>query len=57
MNPNTPYAAEALYWFGRAYLATGDKRGRWMVAQAKRELAKSPVATHRALAAAPDSQL
>ena len=57
LNPNTPYAAEALYWFGRAYLATGDKRGRRMIAQARRELAKSPVATHRALAARPDSQL
>jgi tetratricopeptide (TPR) repeat protein len=57
MNPSSPYAAESLYWFGRVYLATGDKRGRWMIAQAKRELAKSPVATHRALAARPDSQL
>jgi tRNA A-37 threonylcarbamoyl transferase component Bud32 len=57
MSPDSPFAAESLYWFGRAYLATGDKRGRWMVAQAKRELAKSPVATHRALAAGPDSQL
>ena len=57
LNPNSPFAAEALYWFGRAYLATDDKRGRWMVAQAKRELAKSPVATHRLLATASDSRL
>ncbi len=28
MHPSSPYAAEALYWFGRAYQAAGDKRGR-----------------------------
>ena len=49
--PSSPYAAEALYWLGRAYQAVGDKRGDWMVPQARRELAKSPVATHRRLAA------
>ena len=51
MQPGSPYAAEALYWFGRAYLAVGDKRGRWMVEQARQQLVKSPVAPHRRLAA------
>jgi len=45
------WAAEAEYWFGQAYIATGDaKRGRLMVAEAKRALASSPFKTHRALA-------
>jgi tetratricopeptide (TPR) repeat protein/tRNA A-37 threonylcarbamoyl transferase component Bud32 len=45
------WAAEAEYWFGQAYIATGDaKRGRWMVVEAKRALASSPFKTHRALA-------
>ena len=48
------WAAEAEYWFGRAWIVNGEvKRGRWMVAQAKRELAKSPIASHRALAQTP----
>jgi tetratricopeptide (TPR) repeat protein len=51
--PDSPYTAEALYWFGQAYLASGDKRGRWMVAQARESLAKSPIATHRRLARQP----
>ena len=51
--PDSPYTAEALYWFGQAYLASGDQRGRWMVAQARESLAKSPVATHRRLAEQP----
>jgi tetratricopeptide (TPR) repeat protein len=51
--PDSPYTAEALYWFGQAYLSSGDKRGHWMVAQAREVLAKSPVATHRRLAAQP----
>jgi tetratricopeptide (TPR) repeat protein len=51
--PDSPYTAEALYWFGQAYLASGDRRGRWMVAQARESLAKSPVATHRRLAEQP----
>ena len=50
MNPNSPFAAESLYWFGRAYQAAGDKRGDWMVPQAREALAKSPIASHRALA-------
>jgi tetratricopeptide (TPR) repeat protein/tRNA A-37 threonylcarbamoyl transferase component Bud32 len=49
--PSSPYAAESLYWFGRAYQAAGDKRGDWMVAQARKGLAASPLATHRRLAA------
>ncbi len=49
--PASPYTAEALYWFGRAYQAAGDKRGDWMVPQARQALAKSPVSYHKALAA------
>jgi tetratricopeptide (TPR) repeat protein len=46
------WAAEAEYWFGQAYLANGDvKRGRWMVAEAKRALAKSPFKLHQRLVA------
>ena len=48
--PDSPYAAEALYWFGQAYLAVDDPRGRWMVAQARQALAKSPNQAHRRLA-------
>ena len=51
--PDSPYTAEALYWLGKAYRATGDPRGRWMEEQAREALAKSPVATHRRLAAQP----
>ncbi len=51
--PESPYTAEALYWFGQAYSASGDKRGHWMVAQARKSLAKSPVASHRRLAEQP----
>jgi tetratricopeptide (TPR) repeat protein len=49
-DPKGVWAAEAEYWFGRAYLANGDKRGRWMVAEAQRALAKSPMPQHRRLA-------
>jgi tetratricopeptide (TPR) repeat protein/tRNA A-37 threonylcarbamoyl transferase component Bud32 len=52
-HPESPYTAEALYWFGKAYLAGGDQRGRWMVPQARAALAKSPVALHRSLAKVP----
>jgi len=48
--PDSPYTAEAEYWFGQAYVAVGDPRGRWMVAQARKALAKSPNAAHRRLA-------
>jgi len=51
VQPDSVYAAESLYWFGRAYQAAGDRRGDWMVKQARERLAKSPVATHRRLAA------
>jgi tetratricopeptide (TPR) repeat protein len=51
VQPDSVYAAESLYWFGRAYRAAGDRRGDWMVKQAREQLAKSPVATHRRLAA------
>jgi tetratricopeptide (TPR) repeat protein len=51
MHPDSPYAAESLYWFGKADLAAGDPRGRGMVAQARAKLAQSPIASHRQLAA------
>ena len=50
----TTFAAEVEFWFGQAWIASGEvKRGRWMVAQAREALAKSPVASHRRLAAQP----
>jgi hypothetical protein len=51
--PDSPYTAEALYWFGQAYVAVGDPRGRWMVAQSRQALAKSPNQAHRRLAERP----
>ena len=48
--PWSVYAAESEYWLGQAYLATGDRRGHWMVAEARRTLAASPLGSHRALA-------
>ena len=51
-DPKSVWAAEAEYWFGQAYLAIGDKRGQWMVAEAQRTLARSPLKSHRALAVA-----
>ncbi len=53
IQPSSVYAAESLYWFGRAYQAAGDRRGDWMVRQARERLARSPVATHRRLAENP----
>ena len=51
-DPKSVWAAEAEYWFGQAYIANGDaKRGRWMVAEAKRALAKSPFKLHQRLVA------
>ena len=51
-DPKSVWAAEAEYWFGQAWIANGDaKRGRWMVAEAKRALAKSPYKLHQSLAA------
>jgi tetratricopeptide (TPR) repeat protein len=52
-DPRGPYAAEAEYWLGRAYLAAGDPRGRWMVAEARRTLASSALQAHRLLAGQP----
>ena len=51
LTPDSPYAAEADYWLGRAYVAAGDPRGRALVTEAKRTLAGSPLASHRKLAA------
>jgi tetratricopeptide (TPR) repeat protein len=51
-DPKSVWAAEAEYWFGQAYIAGGEvKRGRWMVAEAKRALAKSPYKLHQSLVA------
>jgi serine/threonine protein kinase len=49
--PNSVFTTEAEYWLGQAYLATGDKRGRWMVDEARQKLATSPIKTQQALAA------
>ena len=54
--PRSDFAAEAEYWFGQAWIANGEvKRGRWMMAEAQRTLAQSPLPSHRALAAKPNS--
>ena len=51
-DPKSVWAAEAKYWFGQAYIASGEaKRGRSMVAEAKRALAKSPYKLHQRLVA------
>jgi tetratricopeptide (TPR) repeat protein len=48
----TSFAAEAEYWLGRAWIANGDVgRGRKLVAEARETLAKSPIRSHRRLAA------
>jgi hypothetical protein len=52
-DPRGPLAAEAEYWLGRAYLAASDPRGRWMVAEARRTLAASPLKAHHVLAEQP----
>jgi tetratricopeptide (TPR) repeat protein len=51
LQPDSPYTAEALYWLGRAHLTVGEARGRSMIEQARVTLARSPVASHRRLAA------
>jgi hypothetical protein len=51
LQPESPYAAEALHWLGRAHAAAGEARGRQMIEQARVLLARSPVASHRRLAA------
>jgi len=41
-------AAEAEYWFGQAWIANGEvKRSRWMVAEARETLSRSPLKSHR----------
>ena len=50
-DPRGHYAAEAEYWLALAYLANHDTRGRWMLAEARKTLATSPLQHHRNLAA------
>jgi serine/threonine protein kinase len=50
-DPRGHYAAEAEYWLALAYLANHDTRGRWMLAEARKKLATSPLQHHRNLAA------
>jgi serine/threonine-protein kinase len=45
--------AETLYWLARATVAAGDSRARPMLERARRQLAASPHAVHRQLAARP----
>jgi hypothetical protein len=52
-DPRGIYAAETEYWLARAYLAVGDPRGKWMLDEARRTLASSPLGHHRALASHP----
>ncbi|HQR71418.1 MAG TPA: serine/threonine-protein kinase [Burkholderiaceae bacterium] len=57
LDAKSVWAAEAEYWFGRAWIANGEqKRGRWMVAEARKVLATSPLPLHRALAALEDGK-
>ena len=49
-DPRGHYAAEAEYWLALAYLANHDTRGRWMLAEARKTLATSPLQHHRNLA-------
>jgi len=51
LTPDSAFAAEADYWLGRAYVASGDPRGPSLVTEAKRTLAGSPLASHHKLAA------
>lgn len=51
LQPDSPYTAEALYWYGRANDAVGEQRGRVMVTQASEALATSPIKSHQRLAA------
>jgi hypothetical protein len=51
LTPDSAFAAEADFWLGRAYVASGDPRGHSLVTEAKRKLAASPLASHRKLAA------
>jgi tetratricopeptide (TPR) repeat protein/tRNA A-37 threonylcarbamoyl transferase component Bud32 len=51
LQPDSPYTAEALYWLGQAHSTAGQVRGRTMIDEARPLLARSPVASHRRLAA------
>jgi hypothetical protein len=52
LQPRNAEAAEAQYSFGQAWIANGEvKRGCWMVAEARRALATSPLPSHQRLAA------
>jgi tetratricopeptide (TPR) repeat protein len=51
LDAKSVWAAEVEYWLGRAWIANGEqKRGRWMVAEARKALQNSPLPSHRALA-------
>jgi len=50
-NPRGHDAAEAEYWLALAYLANRDPRGHWMLAEARKTLATSPLQHQRNLAA------
>jgi len=51
-DPETAWAAEAAYWHGRALIEAGDaRRGTELVNRALPGLARSPMPSHRALAA------
>ena len=49
--PRDLQATEAEYWLARGYLALGDGRGKWMLAEALPALANSPFKAYRELAA------
>jgi serine/threonine-protein kinase len=52
-DPKSHWAAEATYWLARALIDSGDRAtGRPMLKGARARLAKSPMPSHRALAAA-----
>lgn len=53
LDPRGHDAAEAEYWLALAYLANRDARGHWMLAEARKTLATSPLQHHRNLAARP----
>jgi tetratricopeptide (TPR) repeat protein len=50
LDAKSVWAAEIEYWLGRAWLANGEAaRGRWMVREARKVLATSPLPSHRRL--------
>ncbi len=52
-DPRGANAAEAEYWLARAYLMKNDPRGIWMLKEARRTLARSPLPLQQQLAARP----